>query len=58
LCVSLNKIQKNSKISGNSDFLNFFNFFSNFLNYSFLRKQTLSQQSNYQPSLRLFKKKK
>jgi len=30
LCVALNKIQKNSKISGNSDFLNFFNFFSSF----------------------------
>lgn len=58
LCVVLNKIQKNVKIDGNSNFLNFFNFFSNFLNFSFLRKQTLNDQSFYQPNLRLFKKKK
>lgn len=58
LCVILNKIQKNVKIDGNSNFLNFFNFFSSFLNFSFLRKQTLNDQSFYQPNLRLFKKKK
>lgn len=58
LCVALNKIQKNSKINGNFEFLNFFNFFSSFLNYSFLRKQSLNEQATYQPSLRLFKKKK
>lgn len=58
VCVSLNKIQKNVKINNSSNFFNFFNFFSNFLNYSFIRKQTLNDQSNYQPSLRLFKKKK
>ena len=58
LCVVLNKIQKNVKIDGNSNFLNFFNFFSSFLNFSFLRKQTLNDQSFYQPNLRLFKKKK
>jgi hypothetical protein len=58
VCVSLNKIQKDSKINNLPTFFKFFNFFSNFLNYSFLRKQTLSDQSNYQPNLRIFKKKK
>jgi hypothetical protein len=58
VCVSLNKIQKDVKINNNSNFLNFFNFFSNFLNFSFIRKQTLNDQSNYQPNIRLFKKKK
>lgn len=58
VCVSLNKIQKNIKLGNNSNFINFFNFFSNFLNYSFIRKQTLNDQANYQPNLRLFKKKK
>ena len=58
ICVALNKIQKNVKLNGNSNFLNFFNFFSNFLNFSFIRKQTLNDQSFYQPNLRLFKKKK
>jgi hypothetical protein len=56
--VSLNKIQKDSKIFYSANFFNFFDFFKNFLNFSFLRKQTLADQSNYQPNLRLFKKKK
>ena len=56
--VSLNKAHKNSKLYDNSNFLKLFNFFSNFLNYSFLRKQNLNDQSYYDPNIRLFKKKK
>lgn len=58
IAVALNKSQKNSKINENSNFLKLFNFFSNFLNYSFLRKQNLNDQSYYDPNIRLFKKKK
>lgn len=58
IAVSLNKAQKNLKIYENSNFLKLFNFFSNFLNYSFLRKQNLNDQSYYDPNIRLFKKKK
>lgn len=58
ISVSLNKSHKNLKIYDNSNFLKLFNFFNNFLNYSFLRKQTLNDQSYYDPNIRLFKKKK
>lgn len=58
IAVSLNKSQKNLKIYDNSNLLKLFNFFSNFLNYSFLRKQNLNDQSYYDPNIRLFKKKK
>lgn len=58
ISVSLNKSYKNLKIYDNSNFLKLFNFFNNFLNYSFLRKQTLNDQSYYDPNIRLFKKKK
>ena len=58
IAVSLNKSYKYSKIHDNSSFLKLFNFFNNFLNYSFLRKQTLNDQSYYDPNIRLFKKKK
>lgn len=58
ISVSLNKAQKNLKIYDNSNLLKLFNFFSNFLNYSFLRKQNLNDQSYYDPNIRLFKKKK
>lgn len=57
ICVNLNKIQKSSIILNVPNLLNLFNFFNNYLNYSFLRKQTLSNQSNYQSSIRLIKKK-
>lgn len=58
ICVLMNRSSKNSKISGNSIFLNLFNFFSKYLNYSFLRKQNLLNQSIYDPNIRIFKKKK
>lgn len=58
VCVNLNKLVRDSKIESNSFFLKIFNYFTNYLNFSFLRKQNLSDQSNYDPNIRLFKKKK
>lgn len=58
ICVYLNRIIKNNKINGTSSFLKIFNFFSDYLNFSFLRKQTLNSQNYFDPSIRVFKKKK
>lgn len=58
ICVNMNKQIKNSKIESNSLFLKNFNFFNDLLNFSFLRKQNLNDQSNYDSNIRIFKKKK
>lgn len=58
ICVILNKNSKDSKIESNSSFLKLFFNINNFLNFSFLRKQNLNDQSNYDPNIRVFKKKK
>ena len=58
VCVVLNKIQKNVKISNSASFLNLFSFFTDYLNFSFLRKQDLNNQGISTPTIRLFKKKK
>ena len=58
ICVILNKNSKDSKIESNSSFLKLFYNINNFLNFSFLRKQNLNDQSNYDPNIRVFKKKK
>ena len=58
VCVVLNKIQKNVKISNSFSFLNLFSFFTDYLNFSFLRKQDLNNQAVSTSTIRLFKKKK
>jgi len=55
-CVLLNKEIKNIN---NNEFLNLFNkynYFNNFFDFNFLRKQDLVTQSNYKPSIKIYKK--
>ena len=55
-CVMLNKEIKNIH---NSEYLNLFkkySFYSSFFDFNFLRKQNLMLQSNYKPSIKLYKK--
>jgi hypothetical protein len=57
-CVNLNKFQKFFKIIEYSFFLKKFTFLKNFIDFSFLRKQNLNNQTFKKPSVRVFKKKK
>lgn len=56
-CVNLYKSNKNFTIIKQSNVLNMFDFFKDFINFSFLRKQDLNNQTNINPSLRSIKKK-
>nr|AAA32104.2 unknown [Tetrahymena pyriformis] len=56
-CVNLYKSNKNFTIIKQSNLLNMFDFFKDFINFSFLRKQDLNNQTNANPSLRSIKKK-
>jgi hypothetical protein len=56
-CVNLNKFQKFFKIIEYSFFLKKFTFLKNFIDFSFLRKQNLNNQTFKKPSVRVFKKK-
>lgn len=56
-CVNLYKSNKNFTIIKQSNVLEMFNFFKDFINFSFLRKQDLNNQTNFNPSLRSIKKK-
>lgn len=58
VCVNLNKIQKSMRNIKYSQFLNIFDFFKNFLNFTFMRKQNLTNQNLHPTSIRIFKKKK
>lgn len=57
ICVNLNKIQKSSKLNKLDYFFTIFNKYKDFYNYSFLRKQNLTNQANSLVSLRIYKKK-
>lgn len=57
ICVNLNKIQKSMRIYKYSNYFNIFDFFKDFLNYSFMRKQNLMNQTASPSSIRIFKKK-
>ncbi len=57
ICVNLNKIQKSSKLNKLDHFFTVFNKYKDFYNYSFLRKQNLTNQANSLVSLRVYKKK-
>jgi len=56
-CVLLNKEIKS--LNYNSFLINIkkYNFYNSFFDFNFLRKQNLSTQSNYKPSLKIYKKK-
>lgn len=57
VCVNLNKFNSNLKLNNYYDFFVLFDFFEDFLNFSFLRKQNLSDQTLQFSSIRFFKKK-
>ena len=57
VCVNLNKFTKNIKFNNYYDFLILFDFFNDFVNYTFLRKQNLNDQTIASNSTRFFKKK-
>lgn len=57
VCVNLNKFTKNIKFNNYYDFLVLFDFFNDFVNYTFLRKQNLNDQTLSTPSVKFFKKK-
>jgi hypothetical protein len=56
-CVNLYKSNKNYTIVKQSNLLNMFDFFKDFINFSFIRKQDLNNQTSLNPSLRSIKKK-
>jgi len=58
VCVNLNKFNSNLKLNNYYDFFVLFDFFEDFLNFSFLRKQNLSDQTLQFSSIRFFKKKR
>jgi hypothetical protein len=58
VCVHLNKAQKSLKAQKYTYTLNVFDFFKDFVNYVFMRKQNLNDQTLGTASLRIFKKKK
>jgi len=57
ICVNLNKIQKSMRIYKYSNYFNIFDFFKDFINYTFMRKQNLTNQTIQGSSIRAFKKK-
>lgn len=57
VCVNLNKFTKNIRFNNYYDFLILFDFFNDFVNYTFLRKQNLNDQTLANTSIRFFKKK-
>lgn len=57
VCVNLNKFTKNLRFNNYYDFLVLFDFFNDFVNYTFLRKQNLNDQTISNSSTRFFKKK-
>lgn len=58
VCVNLNKMQKSLKVQKYSNTLDVFHFFKDFVNYVFMRKQNLVDQTLNPASVRIFKKKK
>jgi len=57
VCVNLNKIQKSMRIFKYNSYFNIFDFFKDFLNFTFMRKQNLTNQTLNPASIRIFKKK-
>jgi len=57
VCVNLNKFNNNLKLNNYYDFFVLFDFFTDFINFSFMRKQNLVDQTIQKSSIRFFKKK-
>jgi hypothetical protein len=58
VCVQLNKLQKTIKIESLTSYFMFYKFFTDILDFFFLRKQNLTNQTNQPSTLRIFKRKK
>lgn len=58
VCVQLNKLQKNIKLESLTSYFTFYKFFNDILDFFFLRKQNLVNQTMHPSTLRIFKKKK
>ena len=57
VCVNLNKFSKNFKLNNYYSLFTLFDFFNDFINFFFLRKQNLVDQTNHVAATRVFKKK-
>ncbi len=57
VCVNLNKLQKSIRIFKYSVYFNIFNYFKDYINFTFIRKQNLTDQTMSPVSIRIFKKK-
>ena len=57
VCVNLNKLQKSIKLYKYSLYFNIFDYFKDLMNFTFMRKQNLNNQSITSSSIRIFKKK-
>lgn len=56
VCINLYKSNKNYSIVKQANLLTIFDFFKDFINFSFIRKQDLNKQANFNPGLRSIKK--
>lgn len=57
VCVNLNKLQKSMKVFKYSVYFNIFDYFKDYMNFTFMRKQNLVDQTMNPSSIRMFKKK-
>lgn len=57
ICVNLSKFNKNLKINNYYELLTLYDFFNDFVNFLFMRKQNLTNQTISNASTRIFKKK-
>jgi len=57
VCVNLNKLQKSMKVFKYSVYFNIFDYFKDFINFTFMRKQNLTNQTMSPVGIRMFKKK-
>lgn len=57
VCVNLNKIYKNLRIFKYSNYFKIFDYFKDYINFTFIRKQNLTNQTMSVASIRIFKKK-
>lgn len=57
ICVQLNKLQKTIKIESLNSYFSFYKFFTDILDFFFLRRQNLTNQTMQPSTLRIFRKK-
>lgn len=57
VCVNLSKFNRNLKLNNYYELLTLYDFFNDFVNFLFMRKQNLNNQTIAIVSTRIFKKK-